>query len=118
MSHDDHTHGENPRRFIPMHCMGEDLGRFRVVAGPDPCVDRPELVADLQAEASRMGITRVLVEASGRTRFTFEADAPSPESACELVATLLRSVYGLNWWADVTALCPALSPQAQAAAWN
>ena len=101
-----------------MRCMGRDSGSFRVVAGPDPCVDRAESVSEFRAASSRAGITRVLVDTTDATRFTFEVKAPSPECACEFVTTLLRSVYGMNWWADVTALCPALSPQARAAAWN
>jgi hypothetical protein len=101
-----------------MRCLGGGLGRFRVAAGPDPCVDRPETIAEFQREASRAGIQALRVESGSSTRFTFEVDAPSPEGACELVTTLLRSVYGLNWWADVAAVCPAQSPQARTAAWN
>jgi hypothetical protein len=107
-----------PPRFVPMYCVGAVEGRFRVVAGPDRCVDRPESVTEFRSEAARAGITTVGVQASSGTRFTFEVEAPSPESACEIVTTLLRSVYGLNWWADVTALCPSESALARAAAWN
>jgi hypothetical protein len=98
--------------------MGEELRRFHVVAGPDPCVDRPESAAAFRAEATLAGIAPVGMQASCGTRFTFVVEVPSPQSACELVTTLLRSVYGLNWWADVTALCPSLSLEARAAAWN
>jgi len=107
-----------PPRFVPMYCMGSSEGRFHVLAGPDPCVDRPESIAEFRSEAARAGITAVGAHASSGTKFTFEVEAGSPESACEIVTTLLRSVYGLNWWADVTALCPSESAQARAAAWN
>jgi len=101
-----------------MYCMGAATSRFHVVAGPDPCVDRPESVAEFRCEAARAGITAVGAHASTGTRFTFEVEAGSPESACETVTTLLRSVYGLNWWADVTALCSSESAPARTAAWN
>ena len=112
------TDGAEPPRFVPMYCMGDIKGRFHVVAGPDPCVDRPESIAEFQSEAARAGITAVGVHADNGTRFTFEVEAGSPGAACETVTTLLRSVYGLNWWADVTALCPSQSALARAAAWN
>ena len=99
-------------------CRGAGFGRFQVIAGPDPCADRSESVAEFLAESSRFGITAVGVQTSDRTRFTFEVEAESPERACERVTTLLRSVYGMNWWADVTSLCSTRSPQALAAAWN
>ena len=101
-----------------MRCLGAGFGRFHVVAGPDACVDRPELVAELRAEASRAGISTVAVERSGGTRFAFEIGAESPQSACSFVTSLFQAVYGLNWWADVTALCGELTPQARAAGLN
>ena len=68
-------------------------------------MDRPDLVSTFEAEASLAGITTARLDAGGRTRFAFELEADSPAEACELVTALFRSVYGLNWWADVTATC-------------
>ena len=68
-------------------------------------MDRPDLVSAFQAEASLAGISADRQDASGRTRFAFELEADSPADACELVTALFRSVYGMNWWADVTATC-------------
>jgi hypothetical protein len=49
-----------------------------------------------------------LVKQGGRTQFSFELLADTPEDACEAVTGLFRSVYGLHWWADVSRL-PAQS---------
>ena len=102
-----------------MKCIGDRPARFRVVAGPDACVDRRELVAEFREEALGAGIEKVWMQERGGTRFAFELDADSPESACTFVTGLLRSVYGLHWWADVTAAPePMSTPRAQATAWN
>jgi len=100
-----------------MSCVGG--GRFLVVAGPDACVDRPESVAALRKEAARAGLEIARTSTGGgATRFEFALDAGSPAGACEGVTELFRAIYGLNWWAEVTALCGEQSPAARAARWN
>lgn len=101
-----------------MHCIADSPSRFLVLAGPDPCADRPEAIQDFRIEASLAGVQGVRISQGARTTFRFEIEADSPESACSLVTTLLRAIYGLNWWADVVPLCAARRAIAEAAAWN
>ena len=101
-----------------MRCIDDGLGDFLVLAGPDPCADRPEAVHEFRVEAKLAGVRGLRVSFDGRTEFRFEVDADSPESACSLVTTLLREIYGLNWWAQVVPLCAARTAIAEAAARN
>lgn len=101
-----------------MHCTGNDSGRFLVLAGPDPCVDRPDAVDDFRTQAELAGVSGLRVSLGDRTEFRFEVEAYSPQSACSLVTALLRDVYGLHWWAEVASLCEARRAIAEAAAWN
>ena len=91
-----------------------------MLAGPDPAVDRQEAIDELVVAAVEHGAGRVRVETVARTEFTFEIAAGSPEAACELVTTIFRSVYGLNWWAEVSPvrLAPAALRFTPAVAWN
>jgi hypothetical protein len=63
-----------------------------------------EAVAELRDAAAEHGAGRVEVDRSGRTEFTFELAAASPEAACELVTVIFQSVYGLNWQAEISPL--------------
>jgi len=98
--------------------MGNESSRFLVLAGPDPCVDRAEAVEEFRTEAELAGVNGLRISLGEKTRFRFEVEAHSPESACSLVTTLLRAVYGLNWSAEVVSLCAAQRALAQAASWN
>jgi len=91
---------------------------FLVLAGPDPCADRPEAVQEFRIEAVRVGVRGLRVSSGGRTEFRFELDADSPQSACSLVTALFREIYGLNWWAQVVPMCAARAAIAEAAVWN
>jgi hypothetical protein len=55
-----------------------------------------------------------------RTRYAFEIVADTPEEACDFVTRLFRSVYGLNWWAEVVSLRgePSRPSVASQAVWN
>ena len=101
-----------------MHCVGDSPNRFLVLAGPDPCADRPEAVEDFRLEADQAGVEGLRIKLGDQTRFRFELEAQSPESACSLVTTLLQAVYGMNWWAEVVSLCAAQRAIAEAAVWN
>jgi hypothetical protein len=101
-----------------MRCLDDGVSDFLVLAGPDPCADRPEAVAEFRSNAGRAGVRALRVLQTSQTQFRFELDADSPESACSLVTTLFREVYGLNWWAQVTSLCAAREAIAEAAARN
>jgi hypothetical protein len=103
-----------------MHCLGDICWRFRVVARPDPAVDRLESVAELRSAAAEHGAQDLEVEHADRTEFTFELAAGSPEAACELVSVIFQSVYGLNWQAEVSPvrLGPTRFAPPRDAAWN
>jgi hypothetical protein len=72
------------------------------------------------AAAAQQGVCGVRASVCDGTRFTFEVEARTPEAACEFVTRLFRSVYGLNWWADVASLAamPTSSVDPPSASWN
>ena len=119
MRHDDDTNywGKLPA-MPPRHFIGTAFRKFHVVAGPDPCGDWPERVAEFLADAAQTGVAMVRVECHLGTRFAFDFEAYSAESACSLVTSLLRPVYGLDWWAEVTELSAGVPAEAKAAIWN
>lgn len=101
-----------------MHCIGDSDCRFEVVAGPDPWADRQEAINQLVMAAAQSGVYCVRADCSERTRFTFEIQATTPEEACEFVTVRFRSVYGLNWWAEISMKAVAPFEYAQALSWN
>ena len=98
-----------------MHCIGGHSS-FRVVARPDPSVDRPQALDELRLAAAEYGVERIDVSTLRPTEVTFEIEAGSPEAACEMVTVILRSVYGLNWDADVSPLRAGV--RSAVAVWN
>jgi len=84
--------------------MIRSLGRFRVVAGPKPGADSPDAESRLRVALGRGGATRIERSAAGDGKYTFEIEADAPEAAFELVTGTFRSVYGLDWSADVVEL--------------
>lgn len=102
-----------------MHCLGDTCWRFRVVARPDPSVDRHEAVVELRLAALGRGAERIDIITERPTEVAFEIEAGSPEAACELVTDIFQSVYGLNWRAEISPVQvrPAGSA-ARHAVWN
>ena len=101
-----------------MQCIGQGQCRFTVRAGPEQCVDRRAAVHELVAKAAGFGVYGVRADVDGRTRYRFELDATTPEQACEVVTVLFRAVYGLNWWAEVSAIRAAPYDGVQVLSWN
>jgi hypothetical protein len=97
------------------------LSRFRVVAGPNAGADYHDAEARLRSALA--GVEAAKVHSStGRVRqYTFEIESDAPEAAFEIVTRAFRSVYGLEWWAEVFELedaAMAVTDLAQQARWN
>jgi hypothetical protein len=101
-----------------MQCIGQSRCRFAVLAGPDACADQPEAIHELIGKAAEAAVYGIRAEVAERTKYRFEIDAATPEQACEIVTVLFRSVYGLNWWAEVSPIRGASFDYAEALSWN
>jgi hypothetical protein len=102
--------------------MIRGLTRFRVVAGPKPGADSHDAEPRLRSALARVGATGIHTSADRGRRYTFEIESESPETAFGIVTRAFRSVYGLEWWAEVAQLgnCgpERTSDLARRARWN
>lgn len=80
------------------------MGRFRVVAVPKPGADSPDAESRLRAALGRAGATGIESSTARDGQYTFEIEADAPEAAFALVTSAFRSVYGVEWWAEVVEL--------------
>ena len=98
------------------------LSRFRVVAGPKPGADFHDAASRLRSALAGVGATGIHSSTDRRRQYTFEIESDAPEAALELVTRAFRSVYGLEWWAEVVELEDAAATTAtdlaQQARWN
>ena len=98
------------------------LSRFRIVAGPNPGADSHGAESRLRAALVRAGATRIEAAMDRDRQYTFEIEADAREAAFARVTGAFRSVYGLEWWAEVVELegCGAArsADLARQAMWN
>lgn len=100
-----------------MSDLGEVAWRFRVVARPDPAVERRASLAGVRAAVLARGAQRLDLSSTDPVEFRFEIQAGSPEAACELVADIFQPIYGRSWQAELSPV--RVWPTAACnAAWN
>jgi len=96
--------------------------RFKVVAGPNARADHRDAESRLRSALARVGATGICSSSDRGKRYTFEIESDVPETAFAIVTGAFRSVYGLDWWAEVVELEDAGAPPgldlAQQARWN
>ena len=95
--------------------------RFRVVAGPVPGADSPLAQEQLCSALARIGVTHLRSSTDPNKQYSFDMEASTVEDALATVTRVLRSVYGMQWWADVMQLSDGtqnVADQAHLARWN
>jgi hypothetical protein len=79
------------------------MGAFAVRAGPHPGAERATAASEL---ATALGTVRAhgFKHTPTRNAYEFVIEAPTTTGAFRIVTTLLRQVYGQDWWAEVEPL--------------
>jgi hypothetical protein len=93
---------------------------FKIVAGPNPGVDRADAEPQLRSALRKSGAGRIRSSSQPDKHYSFEMRAERVGDVFEAVTRVFRAVYGLQWWAEVIQLSdnPSVQDQARRARWN